>query len=84
MSEYALLPYPGAKSCSRFEMAPICVACAVLSLGPLLVLSFPPIWTQPEQVHLSYPGQCLLMCFNVQPLCSSHFLVIWAADLQRI
>ncbi|KAM8833994.1 acid phosphatase type 7 isoform 1-T1 [Synchiropus picturatus] len=28
----------------------------LLSVGPLLVLSVPPIWTQPEQVHLSYPG----------------------------
>uniref|UniRef100_A0A674PRI5 Purple acid phosphatase n=1 Tax=Takifugu rubripes TaxID=31033 RepID=A0A674PRI5_TAKRU len=30
--------------------------CALLSLSPLLVLGVPPIRTQPEQVHLSYPG----------------------------
>ncbi|XP_034051440.1 acid phosphatase type 7 isoform X3 [Thalassophryne amazonica] len=34
----------------------IYAAFAVLSLAPLLVLGVPPIWTQPEQVHLSYPG----------------------------
>lgn len=32
-------------------------ACALLSLSPLLVLGVPPIRTQPEQVHLSYPGK---------------------------
>ncbi|TKS86515.1 Acid phosphatase type 7 [Collichthys lucidus] len=37
-------------------MAPVHAACALLSLAPLLVLGVPPIWTQPEQVHLSYPG----------------------------
>uniref|UniRef100_A0A8D3C4V7 Purple acid phosphatase n=1 Tax=Scophthalmus maximus TaxID=52904 RepID=A0A8D3C4V7_SCOMX len=37
-------------------MMPVHAACALLSLAPLLVLSVPPIWTQPEQVHLSYPG----------------------------
>uniref|UniRef100_H3DJ87 Purple acid phosphatase n=1 Tax=Tetraodon nigroviridis TaxID=99883 RepID=H3DJ87_TETNG len=31
-------------------------ACALLSLSPLLVLGVPPTRTQPEQVHLSYPG----------------------------
>lgn len=40
-------------------MAPVHAACALLSLAPLLVLGVPPIWTQPEQVHLSYPGKCL-------------------------
>lgn len=34
-------------------------ACALLSLSPLLVLGVPPIRTQPEQVHLSYPGKSL-------------------------
>lgn len=34
-------------------------ACALLSLSPLLVLGVPPIRTQPEQVHLSYPGKGL-------------------------
>ncbi|XP_028294068.1 acid phosphatase type 7 isoform X2 [Gouania willdenowi] len=29
---------------------------AFLGLAPLLVMSVPPIWTQPEQVHLSYTG----------------------------
>lgn len=33
-------------------------AFALLSLSPLLVLGVPPIRTQPEQVHLSYPGKC--------------------------
>lgn len=33
-------------------------ACALVSLSPLLVLGVPPIRTQPEQVHLSYPGKC--------------------------
>uniref|UniRef100_A0A3Q3VUA8 Purple acid phosphatase n=1 Tax=Mola mola TaxID=94237 RepID=A0A3Q3VUA8_MOLML len=37
-------------------MVPAHTACALLSLAPLLVLGVPPIWTQPEQVHLSYPG----------------------------
>ncbi|KAM7375711.1 hypothetical protein PAMP_005493 [Pampus punctatissimus] len=41
-------------------MVPVFAACALLSLAPLLVLGavldVPPIWTQPEQVHLSYPG----------------------------
>ncbi|KAI3367220.1 hypothetical protein L3Q82_008274 [Scortum barcoo] len=37
-------------------MVPVRAACALLSLAPLLVLGVPPIWTQPEQVHLSYPG----------------------------
>lgn len=48
-----LLPQFGA------EMVPFHVACALLSLTPLFVLAVPPIWTQPEQVHLSYPGMCL-------------------------
>ncbi|CAJ1073764.1 acid phosphatase type 7 [Xyrichtys novacula] len=38
-------------------MGPAHAACALLSLAPLLVLGVPPIWTQPEQVHLSYPGE---------------------------
>ncbi|XP_026165245.1 acid phosphatase type 7 [Mastacembelus armatus] len=37
-------------------MVPVRAACVFLSLAPLLVLGVPPIWTQPEQVHLSYPG----------------------------
>ncbi|XP_042243976.1 acid phosphatase type 7 [Thunnus maccoyii] len=37
-------------------MVPVYAACALFSLAPLLVLGIPPIWTQPEQVHLSYPG----------------------------
>ncbi|CAG10668.1 unnamed protein product [Tetraodon nigroviridis] len=34
----------------------VLAACALLSLSPLLVLGVPPTRTQPEQVHLSYPG----------------------------
>lgn len=37
-------------------MESVCAVLAVLSLGPVLVLGVPPIGTQPEQVHLSYPG----------------------------
>eukprot|EP00064_Thunnus_orientalis_P003392 superscaffoldBa00000274_g3401 len=37
-------------------MVPVYAACALFSLAPLLVLGIPPIWTQPEQVHLSFPG----------------------------
>ncbi|XP_068577681.1 acid phosphatase type 7 [Cebidichthys violaceus] len=37
-------------------MLSVRTACALLSLAPLLVLGVPPIWTQPEQAHLSYPG----------------------------
>ncbi|KAM6969592.1 acid phosphatase type 7 [Tautogolabrus adspersus] len=38
-------------------MGPAHAAWALLSLAPLFVLGVPPIWTQPEQVHLSYPGE---------------------------
>ncbi|XP_029937763.1 acid phosphatase type 7 isoform X1 [Myripristis murdjan] len=38
------------------KMLPAYAAYAMLSLAPILVLGVPPIWTQPEQVHLSYPG----------------------------
>ncbi|XP_034051437.1 acid phosphatase type 7 isoform X1 [Thalassophryne amazonica] len=41
---------------SSMTVGSIYAAFAVLSLAPLLVLGVPPIWTQPEQVHLSYPG----------------------------
>ncbi|XP_020775077.1 acid phosphatase type 7 [Boleophthalmus pectinirostris] len=34
----------------------ICTICLFLNLAPWLVLGLPPTWTQPEQVHLSYPG----------------------------
>lgn len=37
-------------------MESVCAVLAVLSLGPGLALGVPPIGTQPEQVHLSYPG----------------------------
>ncbi|XP_014863749.1 PREDICTED: iron/zinc purple acid phosphatase-like protein [Poecilia mexicana] len=37
-------------------MVSVKTASVLLSFAPLLVLSVPPIWTQPEQVHLSYPG----------------------------
>uniref|UniRef100_A0A8C6U6V2 Purple acid phosphatase n=1 Tax=Neogobius melanostomus TaxID=47308 RepID=A0A8C6U6V2_9GOBI len=37
-------------------MEPVHTACALLCLAPWLVRGLPPIWTQPEQVHLSYPG----------------------------
>lgn len=45
-------------------------ACALFSLSPLLVLGVPPIRTQPEQVHLSYPGKGLNSHSAV-----SHFLI---------
>ncbi|KAJ4939123.1 hypothetical protein JOQ06_028584 [Pogonophryne albipinna] len=38
-------------------MVPVHAACVLMSLAPLLVLGVSPIWTQPEQVHLSYPGE---------------------------
>uniref|UniRef100_A0A3B3V190 Purple acid phosphatase n=1 Tax=Poecilia latipinna TaxID=48699 RepID=A0A3B3V190_9TELE len=38
------------------RMVSVQTASVLLSFAPLLVLSVPPIWTQPEQVHLSYPG----------------------------
>uniref|UniRef100_A0A3B3XH88 Purple acid phosphatase n=2 Tax=Poecilia mexicana TaxID=48701 RepID=A0A3B3XH88_9TELE len=38
------------------RMVSVKTASVLLSFAPLLVLSVPPIWTQPEQVHLSYPG----------------------------
>lgn len=41
------------------KMVTLHAVCALISLAPLLVLSVPPIWTQPEQVHLSFPGQCM-------------------------
>ncbi|KAM6961305.1 acid phosphatase type 7 [Aplochiton taeniatus] len=37
-------------------MVPLCVVLALWSLAPVLGLGVPPIETQPEQVHLSYPG----------------------------
>lgn len=40
------------------KMVFVLAACALLSLSPLLVLGVPPTRTQPEQVHLSYPGKC--------------------------
>lgn len=43
-------------------------ACALLNLSPLLVLGVPPIKTQPEQVHLSYPGKCFHCHHKLQML----------------
>lgn len=37
-------------------MALVYTAFLLLNLFPFLVVGLPPIWTQPEQVHLSYPG----------------------------
>ncbi|XP_072222012.1 acid phosphatase type 7 isoform X2 [Leuresthes tenuis] len=37
-------------------MGPVHAACTLLGLAPLLVLGVPPLWTQPEQVHLSSAG----------------------------
>ena len=44
---------------SSVKMGPVHAACTLLGLAPLLVLGVPPLWTQPEQVHLSSAGQCL-------------------------
>ncbi|CAL8295158.1 unnamed protein product [Arctogadus glacialis] len=38
------------------KMVTVYAACALLCFAPLLVVSDPPVLTQPEQVHLSYPG----------------------------
>ena len=77
----------------RVKMAPVHAACVLLSLAPLLVLGVPPIWTQPEQVHLSYPGKCL-NCFHQLHVFSfgdtifrsvqqtSIQQVVWIADFQ--
>lgn len=74
---------------SSVTMVPVHAACVLLSLAPLLVLGVPPIWTQPEQVHLSYAGMCLNFSHHVFALSDTIFLfgptsfqVIWFADLQ--
>lgn len=74
-------------------MVTLHAVCALLSLAPMLVLSVPPIWTQPEQVHLSYPGQCMncLYRLHVFSFRGCYFSpreyklqvqVVWIADLQ--
>lgn len=77
---------------SSVRMVPVHAACALLSLAPLLVLGVPPIWTQPEQVHLSYPGTCLnclhqphVFSFRdtIFPLViQTSIQIIWIAQLQ--
>lgn len=56
-------------------------ACVLLSLSPLLALGVPPIRTQPEQVHLSYPGKGFnshrqpRQCFQLQ-FCFRQWVVL--------
>lgn len=46
---------PGQQLCVR--MAPLHPVWILLGFAPLSTFCLPPIWTQPEQVHLSYPGE---------------------------
>ena len=59
---------------SALTMVPAHTACALLSLAPLLVLGVPPIWTQPEQVHLSYPGKPRVHVFSFVDVYRYDFL----------
>ncbi|XP_067099951.1 acid phosphatase type 7 isoform X1 [Osmerus mordax] len=50
---------------SRAEMERVCVVLVLLG-APVWGLAVPPVWTQPEQVHLSYPGAsgCMLVTWT--------------------